>query len=169
MSEELRKTKRRAIEVVVFEEPGKKSRKEGKSEDASTIVEGRNIKTDDYDFKSVFEDVKSLGLTGFSKRERKKLEEQRMQSLGARKPKGQKVPYPVLQQVIKSRQEKDKNRIEMEKAMGVFTKKKKDAKGNKSKGVGGWWTDNPIKIERTSNNFNLKKADINAIKKKIHQ
>ena len=161
--------KRKPVEVVVFEEPGRKPRTVGKS---GTLSDRKELSTstsdhNEQDFKSFFDDVKSLGLTGFSKKERRKLEEQRMQLLGARKPKGQKVPYPMLQKHIKNRKEKEKASIEMKKSMGIIMKKKKDAKNTKSKQGLGWWTDSPVNIDKASNNVRLKKSDIAAIKRKV--
>ena len=161
--------KRRHVEVVVFEEPGKKSRKAQKSSNfLSNKGPGRkDSDQDEFDFNSIFDDVKSLGVTGFSKKERKKLEAEKMQSLGARKPKGEKMPYPLLQKLAKKRQEKEKKRLEMEKSMGIITKKKKDIRNSKSKTSLGWWTDKPVNIDKSSNNVKLKKSDIAAIKRKI--
>ena len=162
-----RQAKRKPVEVIVFEEPSKKSRLQRQSSDVSKGSTKRENSPNEQDFKSIFEDVRSLGVTGFSKKERKKMEEQKMQSLGARKQKGQKVPYPILQQVIKKKQEKEKERQEMEKAMGIFTKKKKSSKTSKDKTSLGWWSDKPVNIDKTSNNLTIRKSDMKAIKKKI--
>ena len=166
------KMKRRPVEVVVFEEPGKKARSDSRTSKTTSALQKKKIQEkkdtiDQEDFMSIFEDVKTLGVTGFSKKEKKRLEHEKLQSLGARKPKGQKVPYPILQQMIKTKQEKEKKHLEMEKAMGIFSKKKKETKNSKSRVSAGWWTDKPIQIEKASNNLKIKKADINAFKNKM--
>ena len=161
--------KRRNVEVVVFDEHNKRPRNIGQPLNLVAKKGSRRKENDqsEYDFKAIFDDVKNLGATGFSSKERKKLEEQRLQSLGARKPKNQKVPYPILQKIIKKKQEKEKKRYETEKAMGIVTKKKKESKSTKSRTSYGWWTDKPISIDNASNNFKLKKSDLAAIKRKI--
>jgi len=161
--------KRRHVEVVVFDEPRKRPRRI--RQPLNLVPKQGSIRKEndqsEYDFKAIFDEVKNLGVTGFSKKEKKKLEEQRLQSLGARRPKNQKVPYPILQKIAKKKQERDEKRYEMEKAMGIVTKKKKESKSSKNKTSYGWWTDKPINIDNASNNFKLKKSDLAAIKRKI--
>ena len=159
--------KRKAVEVVVFQEPGKKS---GTGQDNIKSKQkkrrGNSDENQTDDFKSIFQDVKEFGVTGFSKKERKKYEEKKAQELGARKPKGQKVPFPILQYAVKVRKEREKERIEMDKAIGMFNKKKKGRKDRKKSVHGGWWVNEPVKIDKPSNNIKIKSFDLKVIQKK---
>lgn len=53
-----------------------------------------------------------IGMTGFSRSERKKYEDQKALSLGGKAPKGQKMPYPMLMQRIKRRKEQEREQRE---------------------------------------------------------
>lgn len=159
--------KRKAVEVVVFQEPGKKSRTD--KDNVKSKWKKRKSNRDEKekeDFKSIFQDVKEFGVTGFSKKDRKKYEEKKAQELGARKPKGQKVPYPILQYAVKVRKEREKERIEMDKAMGIFNKKKKERKDRKKSAHGGWWVNEPVNIDKSSNNIKIKSSDLKVMQKK---
>ena len=169
------KKKNRTVEVVLFQDPSKKSEEKRKREEVKRITKagtkfGKKPRNDkapgEADFKSMFEDVKDFGITGFSKQDRKKMEQHKAQSLGAWKPKGQKMPYPLLQSVLKKRKEREKARIETEKAMGIYVKKKQERK-DKRPNASGWWVNKTIKIDSPSNNFKLKNSDLKAIQRKI--
>ena len=152
--------KRKPVEVVVFEEPGRKSKTNRKR-----LHDEKDKLTEKEDFKALFNDVKEFGITGLSKKERRKIEDEKAQSLGARKQKGQKIPYPILQYSIKVRREREKQKEELEKEMGIFKKKKKVKNESKSAGQGGWWKDEPVQLDSTKNNIKVKASDLQALRK----
>eukprot|EP00794_Sanderia_malayensis_P007245 gene7245-8053_t len=154
---------RKPVEVVEFTEPGKnRSQRPGRKRK----LKDNKMEDKKEDFASIFDDVKEFGITGLSKRERKKIYDQKMQSLGAKKQKGQKTPYPILQKALKIRREREKQQEELEKEMGMFTKKKKAKTEKKSIGHGGWWKDEPIKLDTGKNNIKIRASDVKSFSKR---
>ncbi|XP_001621593.2 uncharacterized protein C1orf131 isoform X1 [Nematostella vectensis] len=137
--------------IIEFNEPGKSNKIRESHRDSRQrprgMTENQSSDEDQSDFLSMARDVKEFGMTGFSKKERRKYEQQKAQSLGAKAPKGQKLPYKILMSVNKVKLQREKKKETMDRAMGMATKKKanKKDKTNTSNKVGGWWTDNSSK------------------------
>lgn len=158
------------VKVVVFEEPGCKSRSgihRQRKQDKS-----KQTKDNFYHAKSDFliaaREVKQFGMTGFSKVDRKKNEQLYGESLGAWKQKNEKVPYPLLMERRKKKKEKDFKQKELERAMGIFTKKKKEKNVNtKEKYKLGRWVDKSIIGKQTlRNNIFIDKKEIAKVERR---
>ena len=161
-------------EVTVFEEPGRKrsklSTKNSQLQDktGSNVGTSRSNNTDaenDLDFKNIAKEVREFGVSGLSKKDKKKYMQEKAQALGARKPKGQKIPYPILQRALKVRKEREAKQMEHEKSMGIFRKKKKQSKKSDIKGSVGRWVEKPVRLEKSSNNIKLKMSEIHSVSK----
>lgn len=122
------KTKREP-KVIVFEEPkftsqrqngGPAARKKRKHEQVGNDVE----------FTDIAREVKEFGMSGFSRKEQRKNKQRYAEYLGAYKQKSQKVPYPLLMERVKQRKAKEEKQRNIEEAMGIFKKKKKEDKTN---------------------------------------
>lgn len=153
--------KDREPKVIVFKEPGKnkakvKAKKRPKKIDAETDEED--------DFISVAKEVKEFGITGFTRKEQKRNQQKHAEYLGAHKQKQQKVPYPMLMERIKKRKLKETKEKELERAMGIFKKKKKtdDVKLTTKLNLGRWVDKSNLgKISATSNNkIRVNKNDV---------
>lgn len=160
----------RTVKVVVFEEPGCKSgsgihhqRKRSKSNKTKY-----NFKDGKSDFLIAAREVKQFGMTGFSKVDRKKNKQLYVESLGAWKQKNEKVPYPLLMERRKKRKEKDLKQKELERAMGIFTKKKKEKNVN-TRGkynLGRWVDKSIIGKQRSRNNVFVDKKEIAKVERR---
>merc|ERR1712243_506389 len=87
--------RKREPKVIVFTEPGK---------DKTTKNQKRNDSHDDeneLEFLNIAREVKSFGITGFTKTVQKKDKQKYAEYLGAPKQKSQKEPYPILMKRIK--------------------------------------------------------------------
>lgn len=157
-----RPTKRKPVEIVVFEDPAKPKGPK-KTRNSKQLLSKNPKKAAKEDFKAIFNDVKEFGVTGLSKKDRKKYDEEKAQALGARKPKGQKVPYPILQYASKVRKQREEEKAELDKEMGIFSKKKKEKTASTTHG--GWWINEPVKIEDGRNSIKIKQADLKKLKK----
>lgn len=129
--------------VIVFEEPGKKKKSES-ADDKGNMRKGNKRERDreddsedETDFISIAEEVKEFGMTGFSRKDRKKYEQQRAQSLGAKAPKGLKMPYKIVMYASKVRKQREIEDREQKREMGIFVKKKEETKSDTSLLVGG--------------------------------
>lgn len=166
--------KRPPPKVIEFVEPGKQ-RKKGKA----PSIKRKQLKNkdkpssqdlDDIDFQSIAREVKEFGITGLSRKERRKYEDQKAQALGGKAPKGQKMPYPMLMRQIKRRKEQGKEQREREHAMGIFKKKPDKSKKAPTRSSLGRWVDNSSKgLEASVGKFKagvqrLSKADLRKIK-----
>lgn len=136
--------------VIEFVEPGKqrRERKGMRPQVKRKRVHEKNKSSrqdlDEFEFQSISREVKEFGITGLSRKEKKKYEDWKAQSLGGKAPKGQKMPYPMLMRQIKRRKEKEKEQREREHAMGIF-KKKTDKKHASTRASIGRWVDNSSK------------------------
>lgn len=138
--------------VIEFVEPGKqrRGRKGMRPQVERKRVQEKNKSSrqdlDEFEFQSIAREVKEFGVTGLSRKEKKKYEDWKAQSLGGKAPKGQKMPYPMLMRQIKRRKEKEKEQREREHAMGIFKKKTEDKKQSGSTRASiGRWVDNSSK------------------------
>ena len=107
-------------------------------------------------------------MTGFSKVDRKKNKQLYVESLGAWKQKNEKVPYPLLMERRKKRKEKDLKQKELERAMGIFTKKKKEKNVN-TRGkynLGRWVDKSIIGKQRSRNNVFVDKKEIAKVERR---
>lgn len=167
--------KRFPPKVIEFVEPGKERRKTK----AGAPVKRKYLKNkskssrqdpEEYEFQSIAREVKEFGVTGLSRKERKKYEDQKAQALGGKAPKGQKMPYPMLIRQIKRRKEREKEQKEREHAMGIFKKKTDKNKKASTRASLGRWVDNSSKgLQATVGKFKagvqrLSKADLHKIK-----
>ncbi|CAH3015535.1 unnamed protein product [Porites evermanni] len=167
--------KRPPPKVIEFVEPGKQrkktkagppiERKQSKDKDKPSRQD-----LDEIDFQSIAREVKEFGITGLSRKERRKYEDQKAQALGGKAPKGQKMPYPMLMRQIKRRKEQEKEQRERENAMGIFKKKPDKSKKASTRSSLGRWVDNSSKgLEASVGKFKagvqrLSKADLRKIK-----
>lgn len=161
--------KKREPKVLVFEEP-KKTRQVKRSKKPLTPADLRmkrklaNLEDDDTDFNNVAREVKEFGVTGFSKKEQKRDKQSYAESLGARKQKNLKVPYPMLMERRKRQREKADKEREMERSMGIFKKKDKGDSDNITKKLNlGHWVDksNSVgKLTKRDVSMHIKKSEI---------
>lgn len=172
-----KKANRPPPKVIEFVEPGKQLKKKnllslGKRKQVE--IKSRSTREDlnELEFKSIARDVREFGVTGLSRKDRKKYEDWKAQSLGGKAPKGQKMPYPMLMRQIKRRKEQEQAQREREHAMGIF-KKKPDIKSSAStRAPMGWWVDNSSKgLQASVGKFkagvqHLSKADLHKITSK---
>jgi len=160
--------------VIEFIEPGKQRT----HEKAVPSVKRKQLKAknkssqdlDEYEFQSIAREVREFGVTGLSRKEKRKYEEQKVQALGGKAPKGLKMPYPMLMRQIKRRKEREKEQRDREHAMGIF-KKKIDKKQNApTRASIGRWVDNSSNgLQASVGKFKagvqrLSKADLRKIK-----
>ncbi|CAH3167280.1 unnamed protein product [Porites lobata] len=163
--------------VIEFVEPGKQRKKTKAGPPLS--IKRKQLKDkdkpsrqhlDEIDFQSIAREVKEFGVTGLSRKERRKYEDQKAQALGGKVPKGQKMPYPMLMRQMKRRKEQEKEQREREHAMGIFKKKPDKSKKASTRSSLGRWVDNSSKgFEASVGKFKagvqrLSKADLRKIK-----
>ncbi|XP_078366497.1 40S small subunit processome assembly factor 1-like [Oculina patagonica] len=136
--------------IIEFVEPGKQ-RKEKK---AIPLVKRKWVQDktkssrqdlEEQEFKSIAREVREFGVTGLSRKEKKKYEDWKAQSLGGKAQKGQKMPYPMLMRQIKRRKEREKEQKEREHAMGIFKKKTDKKQSAPTRASMGRWVDNSAK------------------------
>nr|XP_058958262.1 uncharacterized protein C1orf131 homolog isoform X1 [Pocillopora verrucosa] len=172
-----KKANRPLPKVIEFVEPGKQLKKKkslppGKRKQIEIKSKSTREDLDEFEFKSIAREVREFGVTGLSRKDRKKYEDWKAQSLGGKAPKGQKMPYPMLMRQIKRRKEREQEQREREHAMGIF-KKKPDKKSSAStRAPMGWWVDNSSKgLQASVGKFKagvqrLSKADLHKITSK---
>ncbi|RMX58641.1 hypothetical protein pdam_00017976 [Pocillopora damicornis] len=183
-----KKANRPLPKVIEFVEPGKQLKKkkslppflqaqvlislQGKRKQIEIKSKSTREDLDEFEFKSIAREVREFGVTGLSRKDRKKYEDWKAQSLGGKAPKGQKMPYPMLMRQIKRRKEREQEQREREHAMGIF-KKKPDKKSSAStRAPMGWWVDNSSKgLQASVGKFKagvqrLSKADLHKITSK---
>ncbi|XP_028393562.1 uncharacterized protein C1orf131-like [Dendronephthya gigantea] len=133
----MKASRKKKPEVVVFEEPARKQRKKTLKRETRPNNE---IDMGNISFKEIAQEVKELGLSGFEKKEQKKYKQQEAQALGAKAPKQQKMPYPLLMKCRKKKDERERKQQDLEAAMGIFKRKKKSDDRTKQilKGTGRW-------------------------------
>ncbi|EQC39893.1 hypothetical protein SDRG_02550 [Saprolegnia diclina VS20] len=89
-------------------------------------------------FRETLDSVKSFGVTHATGKERKKLEIERIVTLGGKAPKQQKRPYDQLMAMRKAAKKREEKHAELVKASGIVTgKKKTTAKVSKKRGDAG--------------------------------
>ena len=120
--------KKREPKVIVFNEPkhSKQLNKQVTSRKRKLDNPDTQEKKDENDFINVAREVKEFGITGFTRKDQKKSKQSYAEYLGARKQKAQKVPYPILMERIKQKKSKEVKQRDLEQAMGIFKKKKKN-------------------------------------------
>lgn len=130
--------RKREPKVIVFEEPRRRNQKggPGAKKKLKTLDQRREQQEagataeNDVDFVDMAREVKEFGMTGFSRKEQRKNKQRYAEYLGAHKKKAEKVPYPLLMERIKQRKTKEERQRQLDEAMGVFKKKKKEDKAN---------------------------------------
>ncbi|XP_046859704.1 uncharacterized protein LOC124453050 [Xenia sp. Carnegie-2017] len=138
--EEMNKSKKRKAQVVIFEEPARKAKdKKCKKESLSSFKGGEEMMKN-YGFKEIAREVREFGMSGFGKKDRRKMKQAEAESLGARALKKPKMPYPLLMELKKIWKKKDEKQKEEDTAMGLFRKTKKQGNIRKQlpKGSGRW-------------------------------
>lgn len=137
--------------VIEFVEPGKQRREKKavwppvKRKRVHDKNKSSRQDLDEFEFQSIAREVKEFGITGLGRKEKKKYEDWKAQSLGGKAPKGQKMPYPMLMRQIKRRKEKEKEQREREHAMGIFKKKTDKKQSASTRASIGRWVDNSSK------------------------
>ena len=165
--------KDRQPKVIIFSEPGKNGNVDG-NKVGNTLKRKRknpnNVENidDGLDFTEVAREIKEFGVTGFSKRIQRKDKQKYAEHLGAHKQKQQKVPYPMLMERRKKKKEKEEKERDLEKAMGIFKKKKKEDNVNTSQRLNlGRWVDKSklFGINKKDTNVNVSKHEIEKLKR----
>ncbi|XP_044174532.1 uncharacterized protein C1orf131 homolog isoform X3 [Acropora millepora] len=133
-----------APKVIEFIEPGKEKAQVKVRRIQLRKKSPRKI-PEDFDFRAIAREVTEFGMTGFSRSERKKYEDQKALALGGKAPKGQKMPYPMLMQRIKRRKEQEREQREGENANNFVAKKSRRRKAAPPRTFKGRWVDNSAK------------------------
>ncbi|XP_068709675.1 uncharacterized protein C1orf131 homolog isoform X2 [Montipora foliosa] len=161
----------RAPKVIEFIEPGKEFKIKKRQFNYKADNKLSSQDPNGFEFSSIAREVREFGVSGFSRTEKKKYEDQKAQALGGKAPKRQKMPYPMLMRQIKKRKEQEKEQREREQAMGIFTKKpgKKKKDPNRRAFVGRWMDNSSKGLEASVGNFKagvkcLTKADLGKMK-----
>ncbi|CAB3999938.1 Hypothetical predicted protein [Paramuricea clavata] len=128
-------SRKRQPEVIVFEEPARKQRRHNVRQERFPST---NHDVGSINFKEIAREVRELGVSGFKKKDQRRYKQQHAQALGAKAPKKQKMPYPLLMELKKIKDEKEQKKKELENAMGIFKKKKSDKDKQILQGSGRW-------------------------------
>ncbi|XP_002733188.1 40S small subunit processome assembly factor 1-like [Saccoglossus kowalevskii] len=169
--------KKRMPEVIVFEDHKRKKKRTEETSDIAQITDGKNDQISVMSLKDARKDVRNFGISGFSYRDRRKLEEQRAIKLGAKAPKKQYINYKKYMEMLKGKRESEMKQREVDRKMGYkvakrSSVKKNDILGDKLKRFG-FWRDPTLQkgIDGQPGKFKhgiqlLKKDEIESIKKK---
>ncbi|XP_007441327.1 uncharacterized protein C1orf131 homolog [Python bivittatus] len=127
------------IEVVTFHGRHRKKKakleiSEGDESKAKTAAEETCMDTQEFNLEKARLEVHRLGITGFTKKEQRGLEQERAIMLGAKPPKKEYVNYKILQEQIKEKQaaKKKENMVE-NKSDSLKRRKKRGHEERKSK------------------------------------
>jgi len=158
--------KKREPKLIVFNEPKHSKRLNNQDHPRKRKLDNLDTQKgeEESDFINVAREVKDFGITGFTRKDQKKNKQSYAEYLGARKQKAQKVPYPILMERIKQKRSKEVKERDLEQAMGIFKKKKRNDEEKVSQKLNlGRWVDksNLGKLGRNRDaSMRIKKSEI---------
>ncbi|XP_038053236.1 uncharacterized protein C1orf131 homolog [Patiria miniata] len=126
------KMKRPDPEVVVFEDPSRRRKKQVVDQDSS------KSNKEEFNLKKARYEVRQFGLSGFSFEDREKCEMDRAIRLGAWAPKRENINYKEFIAIQKKKKEEDRQQREIDRKMGYSVTKKPAAEKTRVRNQGFW-------------------------------
>ncbi|XP_070564844.1 uncharacterized protein C1orf131 homolog [Ptychodera flava] len=174
------KQKRKAPVIVVFEDRKKKRIKKSDADDETEAEQTETTETSgpQLSLKQARRDVRNFGISGFSYKDKKQIEQQRAIKLGAKPPKKEYVNYKTYMEMQKEKRQAEMQQRELDRKLGLKVSKKSSGKRDKKDPLEGklkrfgFWSDPTLdksfdgQVGRYRDGIQvLRKTDIEKIKK----